>query len=376
MTQPPRGYPKHHASEPSSAVAKQSGPIKRWVGWDIGGAHLKAALIDNGQVEHVTQLDCPLWLGLDRLEQALAKIMHRFGPVPGHGVTMTGEMCDIFPSRAVGVRTISALLERRFGPDRTLQFYSAKRGMVSGDVCRRHWRESASANWHASAIILMKTLKKNVDNTKENHLLIDIGSTTTDIIPISTALPVMDDFERLRRGWLCYTGVMRTPLPMVSSHMRYRGEDIPLMAENFADMGDVYRICGDLKTENGATSDHRGKSLKDNLRRLARMIGRDAGENDTAPLTTAAIDMAKRHHSMVMRAVSQQIDDNDKTGPTVIIGAGCGRFLAKRIAHDLGAIYTDYSDIIGVHRNGINDHVPAVAVGLFAAMTDNTPKKP
>ena len=33
------------------------------IGWDIGGAHLKAARVKNGRVEAVVQAATPLWLG-------------------------------------------------------------------------------------------------------------------------------------------------------------------------------------------------------------------------------------------------------------------------------------------------------------------------
>ena len=37
------------------------------IGWDVGGAHLKAALIIEGVVTQVEQHVCPLWKGIEYL---------------------------------------------------------------------------------------------------------------------------------------------------------------------------------------------------------------------------------------------------------------------------------------------------------------------
>ena len=60
------------------------------IGWDIGGAHVKACLLQNGQVLDVAQWGCPLWQGLDHLTRALQAAEVRW---PGlgaaqHAVTM------------------------------------------------------------------------------------------------------------------------------------------------------------------------------------------------------------------------------------------------------------------------------------------------
>ena len=42
------------------------------MGWDIGGAHLKAVMLDaKGDVVSSIQLPCPLWKGLDYWQRAI-----------------------------------------------------------------------------------------------------------------------------------------------------------------------------------------------------------------------------------------------------------------------------------------------------------------
>src|SRR4051812_9204738 len=78
------------------------------IGWDIGGANLKAALVDDGRVRDVAQWSCELWRGLPRLDDALASAFERWTRWRQalHAVTMTGEMADLFPDREAGVAAI------------------------------------------------------------------------------------------------------------------------------------------------------------------------------------------------------------------------------------------------------------------------------
>ena len=45
------------------------------MGWDVGGAHLKAAfLAPDDAVQEIIHLPCPLWRGLAHLEQAMVQV--------------------------------------------------------------------------------------------------------------------------------------------------------------------------------------------------------------------------------------------------------------------------------------------------------------
>ncbi len=81
------------------------------IGWDIGGAHLKAARVKDGRVEAAVQVATPLWLGLDSLESAFDSLRAQLGDANHHAITMTGELCDAFPSRREGVVGLAAIAE-------------------------------------------------------------------------------------------------------------------------------------------------------------------------------------------------------------------------------------------------------------------------
>ncbi len=85
------------------------------IGWDVGGAHLKAVLLDaQGNVEQVVQAPCPLWQGLHMLEQAIEEVLKKFNLSSAlHAITMTGELVDLFASRQSGVYEISRVMHAR-----------------------------------------------------------------------------------------------------------------------------------------------------------------------------------------------------------------------------------------------------------------------
>ena len=117
------------------------------IGWDIGGAHVKACLLEHGEVVEVAQWACPLWLGLDRLGAVLAEARARW-PEPlarQHAVTMTGEMVDLFANREDGVRGIAAELARSLaGPEvlaagGAVHFFAGDAGWCGSADLAAHW---------------------------------------------------------------------------------------------------------------------------------------------------------------------------------------------------------------------------------------------
>jgi len=180
-------------------------------------------------------------------------------------------MVDLFPDRAHGVRRLAARLAEALGP--TLRLYAGDAGWVAPASAGARWRAIASANWHATASWLAPRCGDAV--------LVDIGSTTTDLIALRGGRVVAGgatDAERLARGELVYQGVVRTPLCALGQRVPFGGEDVGVMNEWFATTADVYRLTGDLDPahDQQPAADRGGKDLAATRQRLARMIGRDA----------------------------------------------------------------------------------------------------
>jgi len=333
-------------------------------GWDIGGAHLKLAVADTrGRLIHVGQYSCPLWRGLNELDLQLSRLHRRFRLREAlHLVTMTGELADIFADRHEGVQTLLRVAGRRIGAGR-LRVYSLRHGWCDVRTAVRVPLEVASANWHATAA--------SVAGIVPEALLVDIGSTTTDIIPIHNgrvAARASTDAGRLRTGELLYTGVSRTPVMAVVRRMKFRGVWQNMTAEQFANMADVYRLIGNLRFGADETADGRGKKPRDCARRLARMLGCDLRDASMRDWRQAARFIAGAQQEGVMKEMNRVLSVFPRSSGWPVIGAGAGRFIARRLAKRLRRRYLDYAELVNAPRRWREPAAvcaPAVALALM-----------
>lgn len=336
------------------------------VGWDIGGAHVKAAQIESdGTVSGIWLAPCPLWLGLDHLHQAIDQIEARMlmnGPrLLRHAITMTGEMVDLFETRQTGVATLATLLAQRLGAD-TIRFYAGGLGWLDIDQACQQAKHIASANWHATAHLISTCVSDAV--------LVDIGSTTTDLIRIRNGevdTSSSSDGDRLSAGELVYTGVVRTPVMAMANEAPVVGHFTPLMSEHFATSSDVYRILGVLPeaVDLHDSADGGVKTPEASRARLARMVGRDAVELPDSAWTELAAWFADAQLAQIGRALRQILSRHLLSDDAPLVIAGVGRFLGQNLAARIGRRVLTFSHIAKAHDDqGMADWcAPAVAVG-------------
>lgn len=347
------------------------------IGWDVGGAHLKAALVEDGVVTQVVQHACPLWKGIHHLENAVNNIISQLPTEHSlHAVTMTGELVDCFKTRQEGVDAIILTLQQLL-PSKDLLIYAGNRGFISpADIIADDYIRIASANWLASAGIAAHYVA--------DALFVDIGSTTTDILVISNhqvdAIG-FTDYQRLVSGELLYTGVVRTPVMAICQHAIFNGQSMGLMAELFATMADVYRISQDLHPDHdqSETADGADKSMLASGLRLSRLTGYDFSEQDW-PLWLAFANYIKAQQiALIHQACVRQGSRLNVENKPVLIAAGVGRFLLQEIAIELGFHCIDFADLLAsAVQSSIDasDCAPAVAVAVMASgiINDTTGK--
>ncbi|HET9205470.1 MAG TPA: hydantoinase/oxoprolinase family protein [Burkholderiaceae bacterium] len=331
-------------------------PERTVVGWDIGGAHVKAALLRRGQVIDAAQWPCPLWQGIERLNAALDSACSRW---PGlqrhaHAVTMTGEMVDLFAHREDGVTRLAQLLAHRLAEPR---FFGGAEAWFSAADAARHWRQVASANWLATARHVALVCEA------DTGLLIDIGSTTTDLIAFGhgrVQASGRSDAERLQRGELVYHGVVRTPLCALAQRIDWRGVPSNVMNEFFATTADVYRLTGELDAahDQHPSADNAPKDTAHSCARLARMIGLDARDAGAEEWIAFARQWRARQCDE-LRAQVARVAAAHALGPApVAVAAGCGAFLVPDLV-GAGCRVLDYGrDVAAISA----DAQPAVAV--------------
>ncbi|HWO99662.1 MAG TPA: hydantoinase/oxoprolinase family protein [Methylococcus sp.] len=316
-----------------------------WIGWDLGGAHLKiAAFSATGAVAAIRQYPCPLWQGTSALETALEQAFRDLDGLTfgRHAVTMTGELVDWFPDRVEGVLRLVAIMAERCGSDRVLIFAGRTGFLHPSEVSHDHAAAIASANWLATALWSARQIG--------DGLLIDIGSTTTDLIPIvsgEVCCKGYTDHERMRYDELVYTGVARTPVMTLSKTVPFEGEWTTLMAEHFATTADVYRLTGELAEHADLmpAADGGDKTVLGSMRRLARLVGRDFESARPTAWRYLAHFLRECQIVRIHRAVERQLSRDCLTAEAPWIGAGVGRFLVRELARRQNRPYQDIESL-------------------------------
>src|SRR5262249_11646135 len=205
-------------------------------------------------------------------------------------------------------------------------------------------------------------------------MLIDIGSTTTDIVPVAggaVAARGYTDAQRLRTGELVYTGLVRSFLMAVADRAPFAGSFTPLVNENFANMADVYRILGTLPegADQMVTADGREKTAEASIARLARMGGRDAAaaeRDESVPLAGWFAEALLRTilDGAMLVLSAARLPDN-----APFVGAGIGADLVRTLAQRLGRPYVAFEDLLDVApqvRAAASCCAPAAALAILA----------
>ena len=334
------------------------------IGWDIGGVHLKAARAENGRVTKVVQYASPLRSGTERLSQAFAEAKQNLGRADRHVTTMTGELADIFSSRVEGVERLADIAARELG---NVTIYAGPAGYVGPEAAHEHFGQIASANWHACAALIARKC--------EHALLIDLGSTTTDIIPIiqgKTVARGYTDAQRLAAGELVYTGMVRGFVMATADRAPFRGAWTPLVNEHFATMADVHRILGMLPPDVDLmpTADGRAKTNDASRARLARMLGSDASDADKETWTLVARWFAEAQTRAICDAASLVLSAGKLPSSTTIVAAGIGRVLVDEVARRLHCACVGFDELCDVTpeaRTAACRCGPAVALAVLSS---------
>jgi probable H4MPT-linked C1 transfer pathway protein len=338
------------------------------IGWDIGGVHLKAARIEDERVVDAVQLAAPLRAGLEPLLQAFDQAKVRMGRADCHAITMTAELADTFASRAEGVERVAALAARTLS-GAPVMLYAGRAGFITPDRASAHVADIASANWHASADFVARR--------RRHAVLIDMGSTTTDIVPVAGSKIVArgyTDAERLAAGELVYTGLVRGFVMATATRAPFAGTWMSLVNENFANMADVHRILGTLPAgaDQMATADGRGKTVEASRARLARMVGRDATDTDDAAWEALAQWFAESQTRAILDGAMLVASAGNVPLDAPIVAAGIGAGFISEVARRLGRECVAFESLIDAgpeSRAAASQCAPAAALGLLAAAT-------
>lgn len=344
---------------------------KIYLGLDIGGANVKAIALEQSNRRMALLRDItayfPFWEQKSNLatflKEEIAEILPRNILV---GVTMTAELSDCFDTKAEGVAYISSAVDQVF-PNSL--YYSVSGQFIDRDSAVKSWIEVSAANWHATASLCGDSFPKS--------LFIDMGSTTTDIIPVINGIPVTkgkDDVNRLINGELLYTGAQRSSLISLVGLNRIPlgNNSIRGSAEYFACTADVYRILGLMEKEEYTvdTPDGRGKTVEECLSRVAKFVCGDKQMLEEKLLYELCVYLKECQIEIVAKSIEEVISRNglDRNIPAVL--TGCGNFIAKIAAKKAG-----FSNIkiLSAEHAGVKEKLefsPALAMAVLRNRMD------
>lgn len=328
------------------------------LGWDIGGVNTKVALVIDGVVRAVRSRPYEL----QRDPRALAPLLRELAAEAGgvaaavHAVTMTAELSQMFRTKREGVVFVLDAVEGAF-PSSRIRVFTVDGGFVDPAAARRRPLSAAAANWVATA--------RQVARSHPDAVVVDIGTTSTDIIPIVDGVVVaqgLTDPDRLASGELIYTGALRTPVEAIVREVPYGSGMAGVSAEGFALAGDAYVWRGDLTPQDYTcpTPDGRSSTREFAGERLARVVCADRDLLDEQGIAAIADAIAHAQIARVAGGIARVRARHTSLRTAVVTGLGA--FIAAAAARSAGLDVIFLAASLG---NGAARCAPAASVALL-----------
>lgn len=317
---------------------------------------MKAATSDGS---FVTSIHAPLWKNKAILYDVLYEIKKKIDKtsIASAGAVMTGEICGCFETKGEGVSYIKKAVCNTFNDVKFLD----NRGLFNNSYdVDRDPVSFASTNWIASAMFIAEEYK--------DVIFVDIGSTTTDVIPIKNGeiKAKISDFERLKSGELIYSGVLRTNVSCLLDRIKMGGEDCKTSSEHFATTADAYFIiecirkedfgCENLNSYCYPFTGERERNRISSMRRLARVLCGDLEEIGEGGVVYIAEQVKEAQVNELITSLERM---SGKYGLKNVVSVGIGDFIAKESSEALGL---DFLSLSHVYGKGISAVFPAYAV--------------
>jgi probable H4MPT-linked C1 transfer pathway protein len=287
------------------------------IGWDIGGVNVKVAHVAGDRIVRAMTEPFSIEHDADELSAALARLGRDAGaPGCSHAVTMTAELSQRFRSKAEGVGFVLDALEQAF-PAVPMHVLDTSGRFRSPAEARARPIEVSASNWVATATV--------VASEHADVLLIDMGSTTTDIIPIESGQVQAvgrTDPDRLASGELVYSGALRTPVEALVHEVPWRGGMALVSADDFAHTRDVHLWLGTLPPTALADAPDGQRARDHAAERLARVVCADRSMLDDDAITAIARHVADAQVAAVADAITRVRARHPRLVRATVLGLG------------------------------------------------------
>ena len=309
----------------------------------------------------------PIWKDKEQLPKVLDKLKKAVtdsAVLDGVGVTITAELSDAYMTKKEGINHVLDCVTEVLGDAPTFVLDVEAKLLTTKDA-RKNPIKVASANWAATGWMVSQLTK--------NCVVVDVGSTTTSIIPVingHVAAEGRTDLEKLQNGELVYSGSLRTNVATIVKDIPVKGTMTRVSSELFAQSGDVHLILGNIGEEDYAaeTCDGRGKTRREAMARLARVVCADIDmltEEEIVAMAKFVYDRQVEQIAGGLKQVHKRINLALQK-ETVAVVTGLGRnFLAKKAAEKAGfKQIVDMKELVGAEAAVVS---PSVGVALMVA---------
>jgi len=352
------------------------------LGLDIGGANTKAVYVKTkngvilgGDVQVLVEY-FPFWKNFEMLGHVLQKIREKLGGgFDVVGVTMTAELSDVYRTKREGVEHILSCVREVFF-DVPVYVLNVNGSLELVENALLWPLGVAAANWMATGWLVAQYF--------ENCIVVDVGSTSTSIIPVingKVAALGKTDLDKLIVGELVYTGSLRTNLAAIVQTVPVRDRVFSAVSsELFALSGDMHLILGNIRGEQYTceTADGKGVSRKEALTRLARLVCADTEMLTEEELVKIAQYIYKKQIQQIAKGLSQvykHVKEEVAAANVSIIVTGLGKdFLAYRAVEEIVTSQTVIMDLSKLLPEKVSLAAPAVGVSLMTAKHLETEK--
>ena len=312
------------------------------MGLDIGGANTDCCIykITDNQailIESIKQY-LPMWEKKDELTKCLEGFKKRY-PITVVITTTTAELADGYKSKKEGIFDITGKVMEVFD-DCIVKFVTVN-NLKDYEYVIENPLEAAAANWIATAHLISKI--------NDTCIFIDMGTTTTDIIPIKNRCEIAqghNDLERLCSGELVYTGMFRSNVATIVHEIPIDNHIATVSSELFANTADVHHILGNISQSDYtcSTSDNEDKSIISCKRRLARVVCADLDMLSDEKIIDIARYVEKQQINLIKNGLNK-VYSKTKIDEIIITNYADANICTKAAA-ELGLKHTKLNDFI------------------------------
>jgi len=308
-------------------------------GFDIGGANTDVAVIDFDESGNILDIETdyvflPMWMKKEELKDALKDLIVFIGEdkIDAVGISMTAELVDAYKTKKEGVVDIA---QKSIDTFQVPVGFVGLNGIMDISHVLKDPMKVAAANWIATAPLAAKI--------NPNCILIDTGSTTTDIIPIKNGRECAlgrSDIERLKTGELVYSGTLRTNVAALVEKVPIERKMTRVASELFAIVADVQIVLGNIDIDDYIcdTMDGAGKSIEECMRRISRVV---CGDMEVLK-PDKIIEIAEYIYSVQIKKIAEallEVSKRNNISNVVTTGLGM-EVLCARACEIAGLNYT------------------------------------